>query len=314
MSIIEILTVLRRSWQVVAAATGVALLIAIVYLHVAHYYWGVELEVAPVETGQGAGNGMGGNLSGLAAIAGINLGSSQGNATFLKYIEDIKSRDVADALATRPDITHILFASDWDEKTQQWRKPGSVVHAIISAIKGVIGFRNQEWHPPNGSDIQNYITDNIMITRGLQTPFVTLKIVVKDPKFGAHFLMALHGQIDNVLRQKALARTNSQISYLTKTLETVTVAEHRQALGQALLDQEKIRMSASSYLPFAAEPLGPPTRSAKPVSPRPVLVLGMAFFMGFLIGALVALGWNSWKGNYLQLWSSRAERGRSVPY
>ena len=290
MSILDVLTILRRNIVILGLAMLGALIVAVAYLHVATYRYSVNLVVAPVESTQGSSGGLGG-LGGLASMAGINLGVNQGNSSFLKYIESIKSRAVADSLAKRPEIMRTQFASDWDESARRWREPRSLRRSITGPIRNALGFPTRAWRQPSGADLQAYLSESVLITRGLQTPFVTLEIVVRDPRFGVQFLLTLHREIDEVLRRAALARTNAQIAYLTATLQTVTVAEHRQAIAQALLGEEKVRMLASSSLPFAAEPLGPPSSSAGPISPRPILVLGLFLALGAIAGSMLVLGW-----------------------
>src|SRR5690606_16351275 len=87
-----------------------------------------------------------------------------------------------------------------------------------------------------------------------------------------------------------LKRSSGNIAYLTEQLSKATVAEYREAIAQALSEQEKIRMASSSTAPFAAEPFGSAAASPRPTSPQPLLVLIVSIVGGGILGSLLVLG------------------------
>jgi hypothetical protein len=146
------------------------------------------------------------------------------------------------------------------------------------------------WHEPNGESLLAFINYNITIEQDPRKPYMA-KIVMNygDKEFAMQFLTRLHKAADEMLRERAIKRTNDYIAYLSNTLSKVTVAEHRLALAQALSEQEKAAMIAKSGQPFAAEVLEEPWANSYPSFPQAFQTLARWGFIGAMAGAALAL-------------------------
>ena len=282
-------TLWQRRRLVFASILG-AIVLAIVYLHIAIYTYTATLMVSPVLSSSSDNvSGKLGGLGGLASLAGINIGDDTGTQAFMLYQEGLYSRDVADELSKQPDIMHTVFHKQWDAANKQWVKPLGVVRALVGLVKGIVGIPDRPWQPPNGALLQEYITSNVSVDTDPQKPIVTITYRDEDPQFAVKFLRELDRAVDDKLRDIALVRANQYSDYLSDQMNKITNADVRQALLATLTDQEKIKMMASSTAPYAAQPFGLPSASRKPTNPKPALVLAAAVFAGGLFGILAAL-------------------------
>lgn len=107
-----------------------------------------------------------------------------------------------------------------------------------------------------------------------------------DPVFAARFLMDLHRVTDEMIREDAKQQTEKKIIYLQNALQENYNPDHRKALVDLLMLEERNRMLVSMDRPYAADIIEPASVAAKPVSPKaavifPAFVLIGAFF-GFL--------------------------------
>jgi len=118
---------------------------------------------------------------------------------------------------------------------------------------------------------------------------VTIEFDSSDPQFAIKLLNDVNQAANDHLRKKALLRATEYIDFLSRELNTVTVAEHREAIMQALSEQEKFKMSASSAAPYAADLFDKPWASLTRLSPRPSKAFPSAILMGFLVGAAIIL-------------------------
>lgn len=275
----------QRRWIVVAFGLA-ALFAAAIYLRVATYTYTVSLKVAPA---QGGGETTGSRLGGLASLAGISLPKDQGVSPFQLYLENIQSREIADDIASRPELLKQMFPASWNDEAGRWEEPQSTLGVVARPIKRLLGVPIYPWTKPNGGDVQEYISTKVQVVESSKKAIVTLRMQDRDPQFAMAFLRALHRDNDERLRRRTLMRTSRYIEYLSAQLRTVSIAEHREALAATLSEQEKQRMLASSRAPFAAEPIGEPTASTRPTSPRPVVVLTMSLLAGLLLGVLAAV-------------------------
>lgn len=288
-NLLELVDAVWRRRRMVIGCAVAALMIGILYLHLATYKYTAELKVTPAQSSSsGSLSSKIGGLSGLASLAGVNIPQDQSATAFLLYIEGVHSRPVADALAQRTDLMKVAFEEEWDERQQRFVERKGLRPAI-NAIKVVLGIPVRDWAPPNGARLQEFMTREIRVVQDSKSPVATIAMDHEDPQFAKAFLGALNEVIDDMLRRKALARADQYINYITAKLPTITIAEHREALTQALSEQEKLKMMASSSVAYAAEPFGPPSSSYRPTSPRPIIVLAASFIGGLLVGITAAI-------------------------
>lgn len=288
--LIELFSNLWKQRWLIVAIVAFGLVAGIFYLQRATYLYTAELKVAPAQAAHSSSKSKLGGLASLASIAGVNMGQDPGTMSFLLYTEGVSSRSVADALSRERELMKVIFRNEWDEDAQRFVEPQpGLVGSAARTIKSLLGIPSYGWEKPGAARLQDYIEKNVKLTEDTGSPVVTLSFAHEDPLFAAQFLMEIHRVLDSNIREKARQRATQYIDYLSKQLQSANMIEHRNALAQALSEQEKSRMMASSTLAFAAEPLDPATTSLRPTNPNPVLVLTLSIILSAAIGVGVAL-------------------------
>ena len=281
------MTVLARSKIHLAASVLVAALLSLLVIHNATYKYRAQLRVTPAESSAAGARGMG-QLGGLAAAAGLALPTND-NSPFALYVEGVTSSVVAARLADNTDLTKRMFSEEWDARRRRFVEPKSTVRSIAHALRSVLGFPIYEWQAPNEARVRAYLEDHVSVEQTLKSPVVTLAFEHQDPAFAMRLLSEVHRALDTSLREKARRRAEQNIAYLSMQLQRVTLAEHREAVAQALSEQVKARMLASSSMSFAAEPFGSATTSFRPVTPNPAMVLMLGIVLGLTTGLLIVV-------------------------
>lgn len=278
-----------QHWLLISGVVAATVAMAVLYLHVATYKYTVVLKVTPVDNGSTAAAGSLGGLGGLASMVGVNLSSGQGVAPFQLYLESLKSRDTAKLMMADETLMRSIFANQWNPETGKWQEPQSGLRSVKRAVMSTLGMPVLPWHAPDATDMQAYLEANVSVAQDTKTRVGTVSMEHEDPQFAVEFISSLDRRVDSELRRRALVRGRANIEYLSQKLASVTIAEHRQAIADALSEQEKQIMMASSGAPFAAEPFGMAAASAGPTSPRPVLVLLLGAVLGFLLACVITL-------------------------
>ena len=291
----ELVQVVLKEWKIVLISVGVFLLLANINLHMNPSVFAVQMVVTPVQGSNDQVSSRMNSLSSLAQLAGLNLSPSAGQSAsqFRAYLDSMYSRDLSNELAKNDEIMHAIFHREWDAKAQRWKKPSpNVIEIIRGVFMRVLGARPLPWTPPNGARLQEFLTGpgGIIVMQDVKRPdLATIEMDSANPKFAIKLLNAINQAADNRLRKKALRRATQYINYLSKELDTVTVAEHRAAIVQALSEQEKFKMSASSATPYGADLADAPWASLTRLAPRPSKEYPKAIGEGLLVGALIAL-------------------------
>ncbi|MFC3712419.1 Wzz/FepE/Etk N-terminal domain-containing protein [Sphingoaurantiacus capsulatus] len=291
--VIDLAELMARLWSrrwliLICAALG--LVVAVYQIHRSTFIYTAELKVSPAQSSESGRGGALGGMAGLAARAGLSLGQSAGSSSFSLYKEGLATRSLAAALAERPDIMHVVFAGEWDAAQGKYVEPRrGLVGRTAQGVKSILGYPKHEWVAPNAARMQDYLKGAIKVVDNPETGVTTLTYGHPDPAFAARFLMEVHYIADRNLRLKARRRATQYIEYLSGQLRTISLVEHRTAIADALSEQEKARMTASSTLAFAAEPVDVATPTLRPTTPAPTLMLVFGVIGGFAVGLIGAL-------------------------
>lgn len=258
---------------------------AAVYLNRTEYVYSASLIVTPVDR---SSSRVSSGLSSLGSLVGVELGGGEGSA-FTLYAEAIKSLPVAERLSMDPRVMQVIFAGNWDKRSQTWRERRSMLSPLTNAVKNALGLPVRKWRPPGPQDLQEVLGRVVMVDEDVKKGLIRLSVNHSDPDFAKHLLNAVNYSADDFLRQKSLARSSIYIRYLERRLEEVQVSEYRTSLSDALGVHEKTAMMASSSASFAAEPFGAVTVSSYPTSPIPRMVLLLSVVAATFLWAIYVL-------------------------
>lgn len=286
--LVELVSTVRARWLLIVATALAFFVMALLYLWTAAYTYTGALRVSSAQTStQRPGLGA---LGGLAAIAGVGGGMAGETATpFKLYVEGLTSREVATRLSKNPDLMHVVFKREWDATSGKWLEPKSPLRSIKEGVFRMLGLPIYGWEPPGPARMQEFLGKSIVVDQNIKTPLVTILFDSPDPAFAVKFLTALHEADDNFLREQSRARTQSNIAYLAGKLETVSLAEYRKVLFDAIAEQEQQMMLVNNTTPYAADPFGPATVSLQPTNPRPIPVLVGTTVAGLIAGIAFAV-------------------------
>jgi hypothetical protein len=302
----------RQGWPIILVPVVIAIVITAMNLREAVRIYPTRMQLTTVQTAgdDNANVNRLNGIAGLAQLAGATLPTNQNALQFRLFIESLYSRDIADEIAKNQDIMKTLFANQWNATTQSWEQPPlTFTEKAINEVRALLGLAPPaQWHPPNGINLLSFLNDYLLVDQDPRKPYlVKLTLLHYNSQFAINFLNYLTATVDNQLRQKALVRANQYMDYISRKLPTVTIAEHRAALTQALGEQERFAMVASSSLPFAADVFEKPWTSTLPDSPKPRQAFLLALVIGGAIGFAIAFGVRKVRGRF-------ARRPRLDPY
>jgi len=276
--------VTRRRWGTVLLTIAMSCGVASLYMHAVTPRYLVTMEITSVQTQRMSS----GTLSALGSLANIDIGNGGSGSSFRILLNSLQSPIGAEQLMRNGNIIVGMFPDEWSIATKTWKPPAGQVSTLIRIIKSVLGFPAHKWTPPTDYAVYHFLQRNIVISQDAKSGVVTLQMQSSNSKFATTLLSTLVVTVDNLMRERLLARTAENIAFLNRRLNTVTVEDYRRALVQTLADQEKQRMLASGNSPYAAEILGNPVTSDAPVFPAGVPILIVAILLGTILGIFLA--------------------------
>ncbi len=202
-----------------------------------------------------------GQFSGLASLAGINIG---GGGNTQEPIAVLRSRDFARDFIDEEDLASILLSGGWGAKYGLWR--------------------SAERRPDIPKAVEHFDKDIRSVAEDKRTGLVTLSITWEDPVVSAQWANALVNRLNDSMRSRALAEAERNIKYLQSQLGTTSVTSLQQSISKVMESEMQKLLLARGEEEFAFKVIDRATAPRKSVTSITAVV-----FLSLVIGGLVSV-------------------------
>ncbi|MDB5988130.1 MAG: G-rich domain on putative tyrosine kinase [Nevskia sp.] len=275
LSLVDLVRYLLNYKQLIFATTLLCGLVAAIVSLLMTPVYRAEVLLSPVEQ-EGPKANLGGlmnQLGAFASLAGIGSGGSDKDES----IATLQSRSLTDTFVQEKNLLPILFARKWDTQKQSWKSQDpKEIPTLWDANKLFL------------KTIRKVVQDR-------KTGLVTLTIDWKDPKLAADWANDMVRRTNLYLRSKAIARSTTNINYLQDQLTKTSVVEIHQAVNSLIEQEIKKVMLAQGTEEYAFKIVDPAVVPEERTSPKRTLITLGGLVLGFLIGAMIAIGRSSRK-------------------
>ncbi|MBP2298353.1 hypothetical protein [Azospirillum picis] len=281
--IAAIIDVLRGGWAWLAAGGLIGLFLAVAVLwSVPPVYKAVMIVGPTARTGSAAMGARVPMLSGReSALTAAEPGAGDESLSdFARYLELFGAGPVAEQLARDPVLMRRLFPERWDAAADRWRPPTGVSAMARRSLLALVG--RGDWVEPDGERVAHDLHRRLAVDILRSGPMRRITLSDADRSMALALLGRIASATDDHLRAEAARRSAAQIAHIKARLSAVTLAEHRQALNDLLLDQERVAMMIGVDLPFAADVIQQPSASVLPDWPDPALMLPLGLVAGVI--------------------------------
>ena len=110
-----------------------------------------------------------------------------------------------------------------------------------------------------------------------------------DPEFAVRLLVLMRKVDDQIIRTSVKAETETKIEWLKSEFGKTLNPDHRAALVQLLMSEERRRMLLSLDTPYAVNVVEEASASPKPVIPNKPIIFILMGFIGCICGAIISL-------------------------
>lgn len=210
-----------------------------------------------------------GELGGLAALAGVDVGGSS-SATD-EALAVLRSRAFTEAFIRARNLLPELFGDRWDSARGQWADPEN---------------------PPTMAQGYRYFDQSVRsVSQDARTGLVTVRVDWRDPVVSAEWANDLVDRLNAEMRRRAIARTNASVKYLEQELANTVIVDTRSAVSRLMESHINQRMLANVTEEYAFRVIDRalPPDDDDPVRPRTLVMLVSAAAAGLLAGVVVVL-------------------------
>ncbi len=173
---------------------------------------------------------------------------------------------------------------------------GASVAGLLFQMDGISQKINEDtlWRGVKGrvdgpEDLALYLSTHIQIESVGVTSSRKITYRHPDPEFAVKLLKILRKADDQIIRTSVKAETEIKIEWLKSELQKTLNPDHRQALAQLLMTEERRRMLLSLETPYAVSVVEEAASIPRPVVPDKLLILIVFVMIGALCGSFVAL-------------------------
>lgn len=282
----EVVYAIGERWLLVVACIGAMLFLSVMLIRVVTPTYSVSMVIAPKTRGltQTAETNLTSRLLG-------SVSSSQ-TSPFELFAEMLTSQLVAEQLCERYDMHKRIWSSNWHKQDQTWVPPRGILPFVASTLRKVAG--RSAWQPPNAAQLAEFLKTGIKQESTKVNLFGAssvqrVTITISDPELAVDILRAVHLEADSILRNARIEELDASIEFLNAELKTNNIASTQEALSEVLsaLLKERVLVAGDTY--YAAELVDPPSVPRQPSFPRIKLFLATGFFLGGMLGVILAI-------------------------
>ena len=135
--------------------------------------------------------------------------------------------------------------------------------------------------------LSEYIAERVVVNPVGESDLIALEYFHPDKAFATTFLNRLHMVSDGLIRHGLRKDVSERIAYITTAMAEVNNPDHRRAMTDLLMEQERLKMLVSIDQPYAAAIVVPAASSVKALWPDPLLVYSAFILVGAFLGFVV---------------------------
>jgi len=223
-----------------------------------------------------------GQLGGLAALAGVNLGGAGGGDKTALALEILKSREFIGRFIEQNDLyVPIMAAKGWNRAENQ-----------LLIDQETFDTTSQQWlrevklpfeAKPSAQETFDKFKKLFAVTQDKSSGMVKLSIEHYSPILAKQWVDKLVIAINEEMRQRELAEAERSIAYLNNQIAQTTIADIRTMLFSLIEEQTKTVMLANvrdEYVFKTVDPAIIPELKAKPK--RALIVIVAVILAGML--------------------------------
>jgi uncharacterized protein involved in exopolysaccharide biosynthesis len=277
------LTLWRGKW-IILASTFIFAAAGVFYALSKPNIYQASVLLAPTQDEDGIG-GLGGQLGGLASLAGINLGGGGANKTVMAK-QVLQSRAFLAAFIHRHNLSVPLMAIEgWDMANQEW-----VINRKVYNPQTEVWLQDEDGKSQKPTDwdmVKKFKEEHLSISEDNDTGMVNLNIKSQSPVVAHQWAEKLVQDINEHMRQQDVEDAEARIAYLEEKLSETNIAGMQQVFYQLIESETRTVMLANAQNEYIFKTVDPAVVPQEKSEPKRALIVVLAVVLGGMLGVFV---------------------------
>lgn len=229
-----------------------------------------------------------GQLGGLAALAGVNIGATGPDKTSIA-IEVLKSRNFIGAFIEKHDLyATIMAVVEWDSNENKLVFNSEIYDSVDNKWMRKVSYPFQP--KPSKMEAYNAFKSMFSVSEDKKSGLLSVSVEHLSPFVAKNILDLLISEINEEMRQRDMSEASHSITYLNQQISQTNLSEARTMLYSLVEEQIKVLMLGNVRSEYVFKTLDPAVvAEAKSKPQRSVIVLLTAILSTLLVTLLVLL-------------------------
>jgi len=270
----------------IGVITTIFIIVSVIYAVMSPNIYKSEAIMMPVETNSGM-NGMLGQYSGIASMAGLSLPSESGTKS-QEAIARIRSFEffsnhflpfinLQDLIAIKKwnQVSNILiyYEDDFNSELNKWVRKVKPPRSLI----------------PSSQEAYLTYKDTMNIVEDKKTSFVSLSIEHISPFIAQQWVELIITQIDKTMRDQDKQESIKSIEYLNEVASSANYEGIKKTLSSLQEEQMKVLMMVEANEDYVFKVIELPIAPEIQSKPKRSLIVILGAIMGFMISVVGSL-------------------------
>ncbi|MHA7924103.1 MAG: Wzz/FepE/Etk N-terminal domain-containing protein [Marinobacter sp.] len=280
----ELLGTLWRGKWIILLTTLVFAVAGVAYALSKPNIYQASVLLAPSQS-EGNVGGIGGQLGGLASLAGINLGGGGSNKTVL-------AKEVLQSRAFLTDFIHryslsvpLMAAKGWNTESQSWQIDREIYNPETNTWQD-----NEEGNTQKPTDwdmVNKFKQEHLSVSENTETGMVTLKINSQSPTVAKEWAEKLVFDINEYMRKEDVREAEARIAFLEGKLNETPIAGMQQVFYQLIESETRTVMLANAQNEYVFKTVDPAVVPQEKSEPKRALIAILGTLLGGMIGTFI---------------------------
>jgi uncharacterized protein involved in exopolysaccharide biosynthesis len=275
----ELFATLWRGKWIIIAATFIFAVAGVFYALNKPNIYQASVLLAPAQNEGGAN--IGGQLGGLASLAGINIAGGGANQVVMAK-EVLQSRAFLRNFIHRHELMIPLMATEaWSVEEQKW---------VIN--REVYNPETGEWFTDDGESlkptdwdmVKKFKQEHLSISSNNETSMVTVRVKSQSAPAAKNWAEWLVNDVNEHMRSEDVREAEARIAYLEAKLNETNIAGMQQVFYQLIEQETRTVMLASAQDEYVFQTVDPAVVPQEKSEPKRALIAVVATMLGGMLG------------------------------
>lgn len=241
--------------------------------------------LSPAASSGGGVSAFGGQLGGLASLAGINLGG-EGATKTAEALEILQSWAFIEEFILEQGIeAEVIEVNGWDAQS------GELVYNLEDYDPAVREWKNKETNGGKPSSWELYLAFKryLSVSQDKTSGFTSLSVEYYSPELAKKWADALVEKINTRIKTRDAAEAQKNINFLSSQIEMTPISNMQAVFYQLIEDQTKTLMLTAGSTEYVFKTVSEPRVAEQRSKPKRAVICMIGAFLGGFLGVFIAL-------------------------